>query len=119
MRGPAILISKEDAFQSIKAYCLAKTNVVEDYPWGDVAWKVGGKMFACGGDGQNTVTVKSTPDQQSVLIQHPSIERAAYVGRYGWVTISVTDQETLEMAEDLIDQSYDLIASKSGIPVKR
>jgi predicted DNA-binding protein (MmcQ/YjbR family) len=73
-------------------------------------------MFACGGLGHNTFTVKSTPDQQSLLIQHPAIEKAAYVGRFGWVTITVTDEATLELTQDLIDESYDQISPKQKKP---
>ena len=105
-------LSNDSAFQEVKAYCLAKADATEDYPWGDVAWKVNGKMFACGGEGHNTFTVKSTPDEQAFLIQNPAIEKAAYVGRYGWVTITVTDGETLELAQELIDASYDLVTTR-------
>src|SRR5438309_11924715 len=101
-----------DAFKAIRAYCMSKPDSVEDYPWGDVAWKIGGKMFACGGDGSNLVCVKSTLEKQAVLIQHPHIERASYVGRYGWVNITVADEEVWELARDLIDESYDAVKSK-------
>ena len=68
-------------------------------------------MFACTGDGSNVVTVKSTPDKQAALIQHPNIEKAAYVGRYGWVTITIPDRETMGLAQDLIDESYELVTA--------
>ena len=102
----------EIAFQAFRRHCLEKEGAVEDYPWGDVAWKVGGKMFACGGKGSNALTVKSTMEKQAALIQHPNIEAAAYVGRYGWVTIRAEDQDTLDIALDLIDESYEAIRPK-------
>jgi predicted DNA-binding protein (MmcQ/YjbR family) len=68
-------------------------------------------MFAAGGE--NSVTVKSTVEKQAVLIQQPNIEKAAYVGRFGWVTVSVTNDADLDLAFDLIDESYDLVSSKS------
>ncbi|HSI72269.1 MAG TPA: MmcQ/YjbR family DNA-binding protein [Fimbriimonas sp.] len=93
---------------------MAKEHVTEEYPWGDTCWKVKGKMFACtGGDGRH-VTVKSTLDKQQALVQHPNIEVAAYVGRYGWVRIEIVDDEVLELARDLIDESYDAVARKQG-----
>jgi predicted DNA-binding protein (MmcQ/YjbR family) len=112
-------MSEGEAFKAIQKYCLAKPGAVEDYPWGDVAWKINSKMFACGGQGHNTFTVKSTPDEQAVLIQHQAVEKAAYVGRYGWVTVTVSDEETLNMAEDLIDESYGLITAKGKKSVSR
>ena len=85
---------------------------MEDYPWGDVAWKVAGKMFACTGRDSNVVTVKSTVEKQSALVQHPAIRIASYVGRYGWVTVTIGDEETLDIALDLVDESYEAIKSK-------
>lgn len=105
-------ISKEQAFKSIQSYCLAKEAATEDHPWGDTAWKVGGKMFACGCEGGNSFSVKSTLEKQAGLVAHPNIEVAAYVGRYGWVTITINDSDTLELAQDLIDESYELVKPK-------
>jgi predicted DNA-binding protein (MmcQ/YjbR family) len=94
---------------------MAKEGVTEDHPWGDTVWKVKGKMFATGG---THCTIKSTPDKQSALIQHPAISVAPYVGRYGWVSIEVTDKETLALCLDLIDESYDLVAHKGKKPTR-
>lgn len=106
-------MNNETAFAAIQSHCLAKEDAVEEYPWEDHAgWKVGGKLFALGGAGSNRVTLKSTPDKQAVLIQHPNIEKAAYVGRFGWVTVTVDSQETLDLTLDLIDESYDAIRPK-------
>lgn len=100
-----------DVFETVRAHCLAKPGAVQDEPWpGDHAWKVGGKIFAMGGEGK--VSVKSTPDKQSVLIQHPHISVASYVGRFGWVTIEIEDAETLALTLDLVDESYDMVAAK-------
>jgi predicted DNA-binding protein (MmcQ/YjbR family) len=34
---------------------------------------------------------------------------APYVGRYGWVTVSVADEAALDQAMALISMSYDLV----------
>ena len=67
------------------------------------------KIFAVSSDGSNRVTVKSSPDEQSRLIEHPAIEVASYVGRFGWVTITIKSKPTLQLALGLIDESYDSI----------
>ncbi len=48
----------------------------------------------------------------SALAMHPGIERAAYVGRFGWVTIAVTSARTLKLALAFIRESYELVAKK-------
>ena len=95
----------------IRKHCLAKPDTIEDEPWPDhAAWKVKGKIFAIGGD--SGVTVKSTLEKQAALVMHPAVSKAAYVGRFGWVTIEIDDKETLELAFDLIDESYEMVAPK-------
>jgi predicted DNA-binding protein (MmcQ/YjbR family) len=89
-----------------------KPDVTEEYPWGDIVWKVKGKMFAATGESGEGVTVKSTVEKQAALVQHPDISVAAYVGRYGWVRIELNSPETLELALELIDESYDSVVPK-------
>ncbi len=101
----------QNTVHELAEYCRAKPGAFEDHPWGDTVFKVGakGKIF-CGLDSANArVTVKSTVDKQSALIQHPDIEVAAYVGRYGWVTVTVNDLETLDLVHELIDESFSLV----------
>lgn len=91
---------------------MAKENVTEEYPWGDIVWKVKGKMFIGTGTDAAAVSVKSSLDKQAVLIQHPDIEVAQYVGRYGWVTIHLRSEDSFDLALELIDESYDSVTSK-------
>ncbi len=100
----------DEAYARVRKHCLAKKGVVEEYPWGDVAWKVRKKLFAVSSDGSHRVTVKSTLEEQSRLIEHPAIEIASYVGRYGWVTIAVTSRQTCRLALELIGSSYERVA---------
>jgi predicted DNA-binding protein (MmcQ/YjbR family) len=106
--GPA------EVFARMQAHCMAKEGAIEDYPWEHVGWKVGGKLFVIGTQDSNVFTMKSTVEKQEALIQHPAIEKSAYVGRYGWVTITVDDEATMEIALDLADESYDLVRPKRG-----
>lgn len=89
---------------------MAKPGAWEDYPWGETVWKVGKKVFTFGS--ADRITVKSTLDRQAALVQHPNIEVAAYVGRHGWVTIFLRDEDTLALALDLVDDSYEAVAPK-------
>ena len=100
-----------DAFDKIQAHCLAKPGAEEDEPWpGDTAFKVKGKIFAMGG--HQAVTVKCTVEKQEVLVMLPHVRKAAYVGRFGWVTVDLVDAEALGLALDLIDESYDSVVTR-------
>ena len=112
---PPVALPDSPFAPSIQAHCLAFPDAYEDYPWSEVVYKVGAKMFAAlsGRPGLH-VTVKATPDDAAVLTQFPNIEKASYIGRWGWVTITVDDASTQEQAMDLIDASYALVAPKKG-----
>jgi predicted DNA-binding protein (MmcQ/YjbR family) len=106
-------VAKKKAFEVVRAHCLAKRGAQEQYPWESVVWKVGGRIFAIGALGENAFTVKSTPADQSVLTQIPGVEAAAYVGRFGWVTVTATDTQSLALTRLLVDLSYEMVARRS------
>jgi predicted DNA-binding protein (MmcQ/YjbR family) len=106
--------SEDGRVKAFRAHCMAYgEGVTEEYPWGHPVWKVRGKMFAACSEDGSSMTVKATPQEQDVLIQHPAIRPADYVGRYGWVSIHVDGDETMEMAKDLIDSSFELVEKKA------
>jgi predicted DNA-binding protein (MmcQ/YjbR family)/GNAT superfamily N-acetyltransferase len=105
-------MTKDQVYARIRKHCLAKEGAIEEYPWDDVVWKVRGKIFAGSSDGSNQVTVKSTPEEQSHLIEHPAVEVAKYVGRFGWVTVTITNKKTLDLGLELVDESYRSLAPK-------
>ena len=110
-RYPPVELPPTPYAEDIRAYCLDLANAWEDYPWGDIVYKVGPKMFASlgGDDGTTSVTVKAAPEDAEILIQSPHIDVAPYVGRYGWVTVSVRDEAILDQVLALISMSYDLV----------
>ena len=87
---------------------LSFPETYEDSPWGHPVFKVGAnKMFATmGNDEPLRVTVKLTADERQVALELPFVQIAAYVGRYGWVTATVTDAESLEAALEWVRESY-------------
>ena len=102
-----------EVFATVQKRCMAKAEVTQEEPWpNDIVWTVRGKMFAICSGHDTGVSLKSTLEKQAALIQHPDIEVASYVGRYGWVTVSPHDMETLDLALDLVDESYDLVVAK-------
>lgn len=99
--------------RALYEHCKAKPQAMEDHRWGETVFKVGGRVFAFVGDGKGGgVTIKVPPEDLELLLAHPSIRKARYVGRCGWVSVKVEDDKTLELALGLIDDSYNLISKR-------
>ena len=111
---PPVALPDVRYVRDLQQHCLSFDGAWEDYPWGDVVFKVGTKMFAALGAMGSTahVTVKATLDDQDVLVQQPHIEKAAYVGRYGWGSVAIANKTQLDQAKTLIAESYALVAPK-------
>jgi predicted DNA-binding protein (MmcQ/YjbR family) len=93
----------------VRALALSFPETYEDAPWGHPVFKVGdNKMFAAmsNADDPLTLTVKLTPEEREIALTLPYVRVAAYVGRYGWVTAEVADEESLENALEWLRESY-------------
>jgi predicted DNA-binding protein (MmcQ/YjbR family) len=93
----------------IRALALSFPETYEDAPWGHPVFKVGAnKMFAAmsDGDGPVRLTVKLTAEEREIAMLLPFVSKAAYVGRYGWITAEVTGDESLEAALEWLRESY-------------
>jgi predicted DNA-binding protein (MmcQ/YjbR family) len=99
----------EQYAERIRAVALSLPKTYEDEPWGHPVFKVGdNRMFVSMSVGEHAVhvTVKLTPEEREIARLLPFVRRAAYVGRYGWVTADVTDDESLEAAVEWVRESY-------------
>jgi predicted DNA-binding protein (MmcQ/YjbR family) len=65
-------------------------------------------MFASMSVGEDAVrlTVKLTPEEREIAHLLPFVHTASYVGRYGWITAEVTDEQTLDAALEWLRESY-------------
>ncbi len=98
-----------NAGEEMRAYCMAKTEVTEDHPWGHDVWKVYGKIFAILGDEAASISLKNHLESQAALCQDPLISIPPYVGHKGWICIDLTDPEGIPLAKEFIDVSYELV----------
>jgi predicted DNA-binding protein (MmcQ/YjbR family) len=66
------------------------------------------RMFASMNEDGDIVhlTVKLTAEEREMAQLHPYVSTARYVGRYGWVTAEVTDEESLDCALEWLRESY-------------
>lgn len=98
---------------ALRSRALAMPGATEDEPWEDhAAWKVGGKMFALIGSQKNGVFLYSTKQRQEALLLHPAVKFAPYLGRHGWVVVSSDEPDWLELALELMLESYEGVVAK-------
>lgn len=93
----------------IRTLALSFPETYEDEPWGEPVFKVAAnRMFAwMGVDGPSVrLTLKLTPEEREIAMLLPFVSIARYLGRYGWVTATVTDEESLEAALEWLRESY-------------
>jgi predicted DNA-binding protein (MmcQ/YjbR family) len=93
----------------IRGLALSFPETYEDEPWGFPVFKVGSnRMFAWMqvDEAAVRVTVKLTAEEREIAWLLPYVSKASHVGRYGWVTAEVTDDESLEAALEWLRESY-------------
>ena len=105
-----------DSLERIRALALSFPEAYEDHPWGDFpVFKVPeNKVFAWVWEEDDAVhvTLKLTRDEREIAQLLPFVRTAKYVGRYGWITAAVTDDESLEAALEWLRESYWLKAPR-------
>ena len=52
------------------------------------------------------LTVKLTAEEREIAMLLPFVSIARYVGRYGWITAEITDEESLEAGLEWLRESY-------------
>jgi len=98
-----------DLAEQLRQLALSLPETYEDEPWGHPVFKVANnRMFASMSVGEDAVrlTVKLTAEEREIAGLLPFVSRARYVGRYGWVTAKVSDEESLEAALEWLRESY-------------
>ncbi len=113
---------------AVRKFCLAFPRATENLQWGDdLCFKIGGKIFAIAGLDNPRLCFKCAPETFAELIEREDIHPAPYVGRYKWVMLDRLDAVRTDELEDLIRQSYEMVAAKvpgkklgkKGSPAKR
>jgi predicted DNA-binding protein (MmcQ/YjbR family) len=101
--------------KTIRSLALSFPDAYEDAPWGFPVFKVAdNRMFALLQEGRPApeVTLKLGAEEREIALLHPWVRVAAYVGRYGWVTAAVEDDDALETVLEWLRESYYLKAPK-------
>jgi predicted DNA-binding protein (MmcQ/YjbR family) len=96
-------------YASLHAHCALKPFAIEQHRRHETLFKANGRVFAfMNSPARPSVTVMAPRGERGELRRHPAVCRARWVGWLGWVTVSVTNDESLRLAAELIDRSYEL-----------
>ena len=99
----------EHLAERLRELALSLPETYEDDPWGHPVFKVAdNRMFASMSVGDEAVhlTVKLTAEEREIAYLLPFVSHARWVGRYGWITAAVVDDETLDCALEWMRESY-------------
>ena len=102
-------------FDDVRRIALSLPEAEEVLTWEtDITFRVRKKIFAIGGEGATRVSIKATPFVQEALIERDpgTFARAAYVGRFGWVTVDLERVELNEL-ERLLGDAWRSAAPKT------
>jgi predicted DNA-binding protein (MmcQ/YjbR family) len=105
-----VVVRGSVAAERIRELALSFPQAYEDHPWGDFpVFKVPpNKVFGWLTAERNAahLTVKLTAEEREIAHLLPFVSVARYVGRYGWITATVADDESLEAALEWLRESY-------------
>ena len=112
------------AAAALRRFALRFPEAVEEFPWGESAIKVRGKVFLfMGTDAEGLSLSAKLPHSSGVALMLPFAEPTAYgLGRSGWVTASFSPRERvpLPLLQQWIDESYRAVAPRglvAGLPL--
>jgi predicted DNA-binding protein (MmcQ/YjbR family) len=105
--------------ESIRDYCLNKTNATEGMPFGPtvLVFKVNNKMFCLMSldEHPTTINVKCDPEIAIELReQHSSIIPGYHMNKKYWNTLIIDETLSSKLIKNCIDMSYDLVNKKSS-----
>jgi predicted DNA-binding protein (MmcQ/YjbR family) len=113
---PANGATDDAAFRKVRALCLALPDTKLTMTWGSPHFRVGDKIFCGFGaeGGKQTMGVKLGMSHAHSVLKDPRFWPAKYVGKHGWVSMNVTKRKSWDEVEQLIRESYELIAPKAS-----
>ena len=89
----------------LRAVALALPGVEERETWGKPTFRVAGRLFlTLASDGSSATMKASLDDQVALVAEDPAVfSVAAYLGRYGWVTVRIDRCDPDEAAELVLE----------------
>lgn len=110
------------AIHRLRKFCLALPGGHEVEAWGEPTFRVNNKLFAMyapadnhHGEGHHAVWIKSTPVNQSLLVQAKPKRYFSppYVGPSGWIGVRLDGRVSWKELEGLLQDGYELAGAKA------
>lgn len=108
---------KHPAAKALRTAALAYPTTVEDFPWGDRVFKVGGKkvfLFLSDAEGGGWQCAMKLPFRNEEALKTKGARPTPYnLGKSGWVSFSFTAKQKVPVKmADWLDESWRAIAPK-------
>jgi hypothetical protein len=106
-------------FDDVRSIALALPEAEEKLTWEtDVTFRVRDKIFVIGADGSDGISIKASLDVQADLLDldPDAFSKAAYVGRYGWVSVKL-DRVDRPLLDKLVRDAWRATAPKKLHPL--
>jgi predicted DNA-binding protein (MmcQ/YjbR family) len=113
-------VNPEKVLTLLRKSCLALPEAYETTSFGHPTFRAGRsgkKTFAVFENyrGEDSICVKATLEDQALLILDPRFFVAPYVGKHGWTSMRTAGAIDWSEVEDLVRESYRLVAPKSAL----
>lgn len=106
----------------IRLVALSLPGVAESLKWENhLCFTVAGRIFLIVALDvvPPVITFKSGAEESSQLLEHPGLYKAAYLGRYQWLSASSPEVFTPLQWENIITRSYKLVFGRLPLKVQK
>lgn len=101
--------------ETLREICSSLPDTEETETWGKPHFRVAGKIFCGFGEenGRETIGLKLDKEHAHARVTNdPRFSVAPYVGKHGWVSIDAAARMSRSELQDLVMESYRLIAPR-------
>jgi predicted DNA-binding protein (MmcQ/YjbR family) len=112
-----VAMPKTEPLERLRKICRSLPDTKETLKWGKPHFVVAEKIFTGfdPNDGEPSIGFKLEMDHAAVVVKSPGFERAPYVGHKGWVTAYPERVKDWDVLEEMVRESYRLIAPKRSL----
>ena len=106
---------EKEIVDAVREICASIPEVTQERDgFGHTVFKVRKKTFVMIGDGygKGSLSIKSDPTTQGLLVKRGPWERTPYIGQHGWVSVWGDSEINWEEVRELVRDAYRLAAPK-------